>query len=106
MIEVNFVEADGHRHRVFARGNVTLMEVAVRHGMTGIRAECGGSCACATCHVVIDSDWTVAVGGPNDMETLMLDLVDRQPGSRLSCQVRLGDAMSGLVVHLPNPAGQ
>jgi 2Fe-2S ferredoxin len=105
MIEVNFVEADGRRHRVLARTNVTLMEVAVRHGMPGILAECGGSCACATCHVVIDPSWTAVVGGPNEMETVMLDLVDRQPGSRLSCQVKLRDAMSGMIAHLPNPTG-
>lgn len=105
MIELNFVEDDGRCHRVLARGNVTLMEVAVRHGMPGIRAECGGACACATCHVVIDPDWTDAVGGPNDMETMMLDLVDRRPGSRLSCQVKLRDAMSGVIVHLPNHDG-
>ncbi|WP_426163576.1 2Fe-2S iron-sulfur cluster-binding protein [Sandarakinorhabdus sp. DWP1-3-1] len=105
MIEVHFVEADGRRHRVLARSNITLMELAVRQGMPGILAECGGSCACATCHVVIDPDWTAAIGGPNDMEDMMLDLVDRQPGSRLSCQVKLRDAMTGMVVHLPNPNG-
>lgn len=105
MIEVNFVEDDGRRHRVLARTNVTLMEVAVRHGMPGILAECGGSCACATCHVVIDPEWAGIVGNPNDMETIMLDLVDRRPGSRLACQVKLRDALTGVVVRLPKPAG-
>lgn len=105
MIEVNFVEDNGRRHRVLARGNVTLMELAVRQGMPGILAECGGSCACATCHVVIDPAWVPVVGDPNDMETVMLDLVDRQPGSRLACQIKLRETMTGMVVHLPNPTG-
>ncbi len=105
MIAVNFVEHDGRRHTILARRAATLMEVAVRHGMPGIRAECGGACACATCHVVIDPAWRAVVGDSNEMETLMLDLVDRGPGSRLACQVRLRDEMNGLVVHLPNPAG-
>ncbi len=105
MIEVNFVEHDGRQHRVLARGTITLMEVAVRHGMPGILAECGGSCACATCHVVIDPASAAAVGGPNEVEDVILDLVDRRPGSRLSCQIKLRDSMTGMVVHLPNPNG-
>ena len=103
MIQLHFVEADGTTHDVLARTGGSLMEVAVRNGMPGILAECGGSCACATCHVVIAPEWREQVGPPNDMEAQLLELVDEKPGSRLSCQVRLRDSHDGLVVNLPVP---
>ena len=103
MIQLRFVESDGTIHEVLARPGGSLMEVAVRNGMPGILAECGGSCDCATCHVVITPEWRDRVGPPNGMEAQLLELVDEQPGSRLSCQVRLREQFDGLVVHLPNP---
>lgn len=101
MIEIDFVAADGSRERVYTREGYTLMEAAVRGGVPGILAECGGACACATCHVVVDPAWIDTVGPPNSMEDQMLEMIDRQPASRLGCQVKLRDALNGLVVHVP-----
>ncbi len=101
MIEIDFVAADGSRERVYTREGYTLMEAAVRSGVPGILAECGGACACATCHVVVDPAWTDVVGPPNSMEDQMLEMIDRQPNSRLGCQVKLRQAFDGLVVRVP-----
>ena len=99
MIEIDFIDPSGNTQRVYSREGRTLMEAAVRSGVPGILAECGGACACATCHVVVDDVWAERVGPPNSMEEQLLDMVDnRQPHSRLSCQVKLKQAMDGLVV--------
>ncbi|MCW1382938.1 (2Fe-2S)-binding protein [Novosphingobium sp. KCTC 2891] len=101
MIEVEFVLPDGTRQRAFGREGYSLMEVGVRAGIPGIRAECGGSCACATCHVIIDPAWTDRVGPPHAAEDQLLDLLDRAPGSRLACQVRLKKDLDGLLAFAP-----
>ena len=78
------------------------MENAVRNSVPGIEAECGGACACATCHVYVDDEWTEKVGGPDVMEEDMLDFAyDMRPNSRLSCQIRVTSELDGLVVHVP-----
>ncbi|WBH17785.1 2Fe-2S iron-sulfur cluster-binding protein [Sphingomonas radiodurans] len=101
MIDIEFVQPDGTRERVFSREGYTLMEAGVRAGVPGILAECGGACACATCHVIVDPAWVDRVGPPNSMEEQLLDLVDlRDPASRLACQVKLKQALDGLVVHV------
>ena len=102
MIEIDFVQSDGTRERAFSREGYTLMEAAVRHGIAGILAECGGACACATCHVVVDPAWVEMVGPPNSMEEQLLEMIDRQPASRLACQVKLRAKLDGLVVHVPS----
>lgn len=80
----------------------TVMETAVRNSVPGILGECGGACACATCHVYIDDAWVDAVGDPEPMEEDMLDFaLDVRPNSRLSCQIRVRDDLDGLVVHTP-----
>lgn len=102
MVDVVFVEPDGTRHGVYAREGVTAMEAAVRNGVPGIVAECGGACACATCHVLVDPAWTELVGPPNAMEESLLDLVgDPPPNARLSCQIKIRAALDGLILHLP-----
>jgi len=101
MIEIDFVQPDGSSEHVFTREGYTLMEAAVRSGVAGILAECGGACACATCHVVVDPAWVEKVGPPNAMEDQLLDLIERQPASRLSCQVKLAQKLDGLVVRVP-----
>lgn len=101
MIEIEFIAADGSRERVFTREGYTLMEAAVRSGVPGILAECGGACACATCHVVVDPAWTEVVGPPNSMEDQLLEMIERQPNSRLGCQIKLRQAFDGLVVQVP-----
>jgi 2Fe-2S ferredoxin len=78
------------------------MENAIRQSVPGIEAECGGACACATCHVYVDDAWTEIVGKPAAMEEDMLDFAfDVRPNSRLSCQIKVTDALDGLVVSVP-----
>ncbi|WP_137787325.1 2Fe-2S iron-sulfur cluster-binding protein [Sphingomonas sp. 3P27F8] len=102
MIAIEFVQPDGTRDKVFSREGYTLMEAAVRSGVAGILAECGGSCACATCHVIVDPGWTETVGPPNSMEEQLLEMLDnRQTASRLGCQVKLKQVFDGLVVRVP-----
>lgn len=106
MPKITFVEANGERHTVDAPSGSTVMEVALRNNVPGIDAECGGACSCATCHVYVAPDWSEAVGGPSPMEEDMLDFAfDIRPTSRLSCQIKMGDALDGLVVELPERQG-
>jgi 2Fe-2S ferredoxin len=81
----------------------SLMEAATRHGVPGIIGECGGSMSCATCHVVVDPAWAVAAGDAGPFEEDMLDITeaDRQPTSRLSCQIKMSAALDGIVVSVP-----
>jgi 2Fe-2S ferredoxin len=102
MTTVTFVEVDGTRHEVQARNDRSLMQAAVQNAVPGIDADCGGKCLCATCHVILPDDWYARLGGPNPEEKVMLDPTpERAPTSRLSCQIRVTDALEGLVVQLP-----
>ena len=84
----------------------TVMETAIEHGVPGIVAECGGACACATCHVHVAAEWQEKMGVPEIMEEDMLDFAfDVRPTSRLSCQIRVTEALDGLVVHTPERQG-
>ncbi|MBB2970568.1 2Fe-2S iron-sulfur cluster-binding protein [Mesorhizobium sp. RMAD-H1] len=103
MTKITFVSFDGTtRTEVDAENGSTVMENAIRNAIPGIDAECGGACACATCHVYVDEEWTAEVGEPEPMEEDMLDFAyDVRPSSRLSCQIKVRDALDGLVVHIP-----
>ena len=102
MVEINFIDHRGERHQVQASVGMTVMEAAVQNRVPGIDAECGGACACATCHVYVDADWQEAVGAAERMEEDMLDFAfDVRPNSRLSCQIKVSEALNGLVVHTP-----
>ncbi len=102
MSKLTIVAFDGTRHDLDVQDGTTVMENAVRKAIPGIEAECGGACACATCHVYIDDAWTAAVGAPEAMEEDMLDFAfDVRPTSRLSCQIKMSPALDGLVVHVP-----
>lgn len=106
MAEIRFVDAEGKLIVAQAETGVSLMEVAKRNGVSGIAAECGGACACATCHVHIDPAWLDAVGDPGADEADMLDFArGRRSDSRLSCQIRIMPALDGLVVHVPQSQG-
>lgn len=106
MTKITFIEADGTAHETDAELGSTVMETAIRNGVPGIVAECGGACTCATCHVYVDDAWTEVVGGPSVMEEDMLDFAfDVRPTSRLSCQIKIRDAVDGLVVHVPSRQG-
>lgn len=102
MAIVKFIEHSGTEHQVEAEAGQTLMQVATSHMVPGVVADCGGSCTCATCHVYVDADWAQRLPPPGDDEKSMLECVlDPQPSSRLSCQIKLDAGMSGLVVRLP-----
>lgn len=106
MVEINFIDHSGERHQVQATVGMTVMEAAVQNRVPGIDAECGGACACATCHVYIEPDWQEAVGPAERMEEDMLDFAfDVRPNSRLSCQIKVTEALNGLVLHTPERQG-
>jgi ferredoxin, 2Fe-2S len=102
MVKITYVDAEGTSRSVEAEEGSTVMENAVRNGIPGIEAECGGACACATCHVYVADEWKLATGEPQPMEEDMLDFAfDVRPNSRLSCQIRVKTELDGLVVHTP-----
>ena len=106
MAKITYIAADGSQYEVEAENGSTVMENAIRNGVPGIEAECGGACACATCHVYIDEAWTDKVGEPEPMEEDMLDFAyDVRPNSRLSCQIKVRDELDGLVVSVPERQG-
>ncbi|WP_132036167.1 2Fe-2S iron-sulfur cluster-binding protein [Aquabacter spiritensis] len=106
MARITFVSFEGATRTVEAPVGATAMEAAVRNGVAGIDAECGGACACATCHVYVDEAWRDRVGEPGSMEEDMLDYAfDVRPSSRLSCQIKLSDGLDGLVLHMPARQG-
>ena len=106
MVKITYIDSDGNARTVEAEVGATVMETAIRNDIPGIVAECGGACACATCHVYVDEEWKDAVGEPSPMEEDMLDFAaDVRPTSRLSCQIRVRPEFDGLVVHTPKQQG-
>lgn len=106
MTKLTFVAFDGTRFDVEADNGSTVMENGIKAGVPGIEAECGGACACATCHVYVDEAWAPKTGEPEAMEEDMLDFAyDVRPTSRLSCQIRVSDELDGLVVRVPERQG-
>jgi ferredoxin, 2Fe-2S len=102
MPKITYIGADGTSRTVDAEIGSTVMEVAIKQGVPGIEAECGGACACATCHVYVDEGWRAVVGEPSPMEEDMLDFgYDVKPSSRLSCQIKVTAEIDGLVVRIP-----
>ena len=99
---VTYIEFNGKEHSVEVNNGQSLMEGAVGNLVPGIVADCGGACACATCHVYLEPEWRERAGALTENEDAMLDVVlDRREGSRLSCQVRMTEALDGLVLRLP-----
>ncbi|MEL7272547.1 MAG: 2Fe-2S iron-sulfur cluster-binding protein [Pseudomonadota bacterium] len=102
MAKITYIAHDGTKFEADAENGSTVMENAIKNAVPGIEAECGGACACATCHVYVDDAWTEKTGAPEAMEEDMLDFAyDVQPNSRLSCQIKVSDALDGLVVRVP-----
>jgi ferredoxin, 2Fe-2S len=106
MVEITYKDTQGNARTVQAQLGSTVMETALREGIPGIEAECGGACACATCHVYVDDAWTEVVGKAESMEEDMLDFAfEVRPNSRLSCQIKVTEALNGLVVTTPPRQG-
>jgi ferredoxin, 2Fe-2S len=102
MVKIIFIDVGGTARSVDGEVGSTVMETAIKNGVPGIEAECGGACACSTCHVYIDEEWRDRVGGPSPMEEDMLDFAfEVQPNSRLSCQIKVADELDGLTVRTP-----
>jgi len=102
MPSITFISHDGTEQEVHVPAGTTVMHAAIDNGVSGILADCGGACSCATCHCFIDEAWTEKVGEADEVEAQMLDFVmDPQPNSRLSCQITVTDELDGLVVRLP-----
>ena len=102
MTQITFIDAQGTARTVAAEDGATLMETAVRNAIPGIEAECGGACACATCHVYVNPAWQDRLPAPQTMEEDMLDFAfDVRSNSRLSCQIRIKAELDGLTVTTP-----
>ena len=102
MGSITFVEHDGTQHLADIEDGKSLMQTAMDNLVPGIDADCGGSCACGTCHVIVAKEWMSKTGNTNDDEAQMLDMTpDRAETSRLACQISTSEAMDGMVVHLP-----
>ena len=105
MPRVTYIEFSGTEHQVEVPLGLSVMRGEVNNGVPGIDADCGGECACATCHVYIDPDWVERIGGPppDSMEESMLSFAAAAaPNSRLSCQIAMREELDGLVVRMPD----
>ena len=102
MVKITFIQPDNSEQVVECEPEMTLMEAARLHNVAGIEAECGGACACATCHVYVDEAWRDKTGTPSQMEEDMLDFAfDVRDSSRLSCQIKVKPELDGLIVRVP-----
>jgi ferredoxin, 2Fe-2S len=100
--KITFIQPDGSQQTVEAPIGWSVMEAAVKALVPGIDADCGGACACATCHVYVDPAWLAALPPKAEMEETMLDFAQAAaPNSRLSCQVRVTSELDGLIVRVP-----
>ncbi|HJV93469.1 MAG TPA: 2Fe-2S iron-sulfur cluster-binding protein [Azonexus sp.] len=102
MSQVTFIEPSGNPVDIDVADGWSLMQAATSNGVDGMEAECSGSCACATCHCYVESHHD-ALPAPAENELTMLDNVaaERRPNSRLACQIKMSDALAGIVVRLP-----
>ena len=103
MVKITFVESNGTEHPCEGDTGMTLMEVAIKNDIKAISADCGGACACATCHVYVDEEWKDKLPAKEDGEEDMLDMAfEPKQSSRLSCQLTVSDELDGLVVNIPS----
>jgi 2Fe-2S ferredoxin len=106
MPKITFVDSLGESRTVEAEIGSTVMEAAIRNAIPEITAECGGGCACATCHVYVDEPFLSLAGKASDQEEDMLDFAYKvQPNSRLSCQIVVTQELDGLTVRTPERQG-
>lgn len=102
MPKITYIEHTGTEHTVDLAEGLTIMEGAVNNGIPGIEGDCGGACACSTCHVYVDPAWTDKLKEQEDMEVDMLDFAyEPKENSRLGCQVPVTAEMDGMIVRMP-----
>ena len=106
MPKIKYIEHNGKHHDIEVPKGLTVMEGAVQNNIPGIDADCGGSCACATCHVYVEEKWFVKLPKKEMAEEDMLDMAfEPKKFSRLSCQITVEDKLDGLVVKMPSKQG-
>ena len=106
MAKITYIEHNGTNHTVDVQNGLTVMEGAVQNNIPGIDADCGGSMACATCHVYVKEDWFDKINKKNEGEDDMLDQAyGPKKNSRLSCQLIVSDGLDGLIVNIPSKQG-
>ena len=106
MTKITYIEHNGTSHTVDVSNGLTVMEGAVQNDIPGIDADCGGSMACATCHVYVKDDWFNKIPKKEDGEEDMLDMAfEPKKNSRLSCQLVVSDELDGLIVNIPSKQG-
>lgn len=106
MTKITFIEPGGAEKSIEAADGHSLMDAAVRNGVKGMQAECGGACSCATCHCYIEGDWFEQVGAPEGDEEGMLEFAfEAKENSRLACQIKVSPSLDGMVVRLPSSQG-
>lgn len=102
MPTVIFTEHDGTEHKVSTDAGTSLMEAAIDNLVPGIDGDCGGNCACATCHIFVDSKWAALLSAPDETEETMLELAEGVTAhSRLACQIKLSEELDGIKVVMP-----
>ena len=102
MPKITYIEHTGKSHELEVANGLSLMEGAVQNNIPGIDADCGGSMACATCHVYVDEEWMQKLPQKDDGEEDMLDMAfEPKKNSRLSCQLMVSEQIDGLIVNLP-----
>jgi 2Fe-2S ferredoxin len=102
MAKITYIEHTGKQHVVEVKNGLSVMEGAVKNLIPGIDADCGGACACATCHVYVAEPYLAKLEPMQEMEKTMLDFAEKvKSNSRLSCQIKVSDALDGLSVTMP-----
>ena len=106
MTKITYIENNGKSHQIDVANGLTVMEGAIQNNIPGIDADCGGSMACATCHVYVKEDWFNRLPKKEDGEEDMLDMAfEPKQNSRLSCQLVVSDDLDGLIVNIPSKQG-
>jgi len=101
MTKITYIDTTGMRHVVDAKPDTTVMQTGKQYGVPGILADCGGACACATCHVIVDAAWVSRIPPAAEVELQMLEFaLNREDNSRLSCQIKVEPSLDGLVVRV------
>ena len=106
MTKIVYIEHSGKSHSINVQNGLTVMEGAIQNNIPGIDADCGGSMACATCHVYVKEEWFDKLPKKEDGEEDMLDMAfEPKQNSRLSCQLTVSDDLDGLIVNIPSKQG-